>query len=121
MKHIEIYEPNENVAQEVLYRIGEKLPGDHDGAATRRMGVAALGMAVALTGAAGYGTVKRAEHVNQIMNDYDKAHKTLTYDSPANPNDAPDTKYSQSIPEQVKPTDMPNPAETTSVQINPNK
>ena len=77
MKHIEIYEPNENVAQEVLYRIGDKLPGGHSGLTTRRLGVAALGTAVALTGAAGYGVVQRAEHVNQIMNDYDKAHKTI--------------------------------------------
>ena len=86
---------------------------------TRRGKVLALATAgVALFGAGiAVNSLKTTIDSNiEITQDYQKAHKTITYDSPANPNDAPDTPYSNQLPAPTS-TELSGVGEATQMPV----
>ena len=81
-----------------------------------------LGVAVGVTALGGADKVYQMyEHSAEVVSNYEKAHKTITYNSPDNPNDAPDTKYGQQISGQTNPTDIAPSVGATSIPVQPHK
>ncbi len=68
--------------------------------------LAATGMALTLGVQAGVHEFNTMKHNKQVSDDYEKANKVITYNSPDNPNDAPSTRYSHRLPGS-SPTDIP--------------
>ncbi len=83
-------------------------------------GVAVGATAMGLLALAGNEVHDKYVHNQQIVDNYRDANKTLTYNSPDNPNDAPSTEYSHQLPEQVSPTDV-HPVTAPTAEANTDK
>lgn len=78
-----------------------------NGKIARNVGLMATGAVLTIGAQAGVHEFSDlVSHNKQVLDDYEKAHKVVTYNSPDNPNDAPDTRYSHRLPEP-SPTDVP--------------